>query len=132
MPESNSYFEAPTGTPTEAGRFVEIGELPAVFPVPGLTLRPLLGTGQMVSFVRYERDAEAPLHAHVEEQIFITVEGEFEVQVGDEVQTLLPGQAAVIPSWVPHRVIARNGPGYQIDVFCPPRRGLLDMLAASS
>ena len=40
-----------------------------------------------------------------------------------------PGEAAVIPSWVPHRVIARNAPGFQVDVFCPPRQGLLDLSA---
>jgi quercetin dioxygenase-like cupin family protein len=84
----------------------------------------------MVSLVRYEQDAEAPRHAHVEHQIFIAIEGEFEVQLGDETRMIGPGEAAVIPSWLPHRVVARNGPGYQIDIFCPPRQGLLDLLAA--
>jgi hypothetical protein len=35
----------------------------------------------------------------------------------------------VIPSWVPHRVTASDdGPATQIDVFCPPREGLLLLL----
>ena len=39
------------------------------------------------------------------------------------------GEAAVIPAWVPHRVRASDaGPATQIDVFCPPREGLLRLL----
>jgi quercetin dioxygenase-like cupin family protein len=83
----------------------------------------------MVSFARYEPGAEAPLHAHEEEQIFVVVDGEFDVTLGDETRRLKVGEAAVIPAWVPHRVIASiDGPATQIDVFCPPREGLLRLL----
>ena len=129
MPDSDAYFGTPTEQPTEPGRFVRVSDLPSFVLAEGLTLRPLVGKGQMVSFAQYEQDAEAPLHAHVEEQIFIAIEGDFEVQIDDETRMIGPGEAAVIPSWVPHRVIARNAPGFQVDVFCPPRQGLLDLLA---
>jgi quercetin dioxygenase-like cupin family protein len=123
-----SYFETPTEEPSEPGRFFEAGALPAIAMLEGLTLRPVVGTNVMVSFVRYEPNVEAPLHAHVEEQIFIALEGEFEVELGGEVRTLGPGEGALIPSWVSHRV--KSGPqgGYQIDIFNPPRQGLLDRL----
>jgi quercetin dioxygenase-like cupin family protein len=85
----------------------------------------------MVSFARYAPHAEAPLHAHEEEQIFVVLDGEFEVQLGDEVRAMRVGDAALIPSWVPHRVTAGAAGAYQLDVFCPPRQGLLDRLAAN-
>jgi quercetin dioxygenase-like cupin family protein len=108
---------------------VTIADLPEVSPAAGLVLQPLLGSGLMVSFARYEPGAEAPLHAHEEEQIFVVVDGEFDVTLGDETRRLKVGEAAVIPAWVPHRVIASiDGPATQIDVFCPPREGLLRLL----
>jgi quercetin dioxygenase-like cupin family protein len=85
----------------------------------------------MVSFARYEPGAEAPRHAHVEEQVFIALEGSFEVDLDGDVRTLGPGDVAVIPSWAPHRVTAGPAPAYQVDVFSPPRQGLLDLLAAN-
>jgi quercetin dioxygenase-like cupin family protein len=126
-----SYFEAPTQEPSEPGRFFQAGALPAIDMIEGLTLRPVVGTNVMVSFVRYEPGVEAPLHAHVEEQIFIALEGEFEMELGGEVRTLRPGDGALIPSWVTHRVKAGPQGGYQIDIFNPPRQGLLDRLESS-
>jgi quercetin dioxygenase-like cupin family protein len=126
-----SYFEAPAQEPTETGRFFQAGGLPAIDMLEGLTLRPVVGTNVMVSFVRYEPHVEAPLHAHVEEQIFIALEGEFEMELGGEVRTMRPGDGALIPSWVTHRVKAGPQGGYQIDIFNPPRQGLLDRLESS-
>src|SRR5262245_58984478 len=129
--EPDSYFGSPDdrGDATLPGRFVTIAELPEVNVAKGLVLQPLLGSGLMVSFARYEPGAEAPLHAHEEEQVFVVVDGAFDVTLGDETRRLKVGEAAVIPSWVPHRVKASNdGPATQIDVFCPPREGLLRLL----
>ncbi len=130
-PQPDSYFGAPTdqGEPTLPGRFVTVAELPELNVASGLVLQPLLGSNLMVSFARYDAGAEAPLHAHEEEQVFVVVDGEFEVTLGDETRRLKVGEAAVIPSWVPHRVRAsEDGPATQIDVFCPPRAGLLRLL----
>ena len=128
--DSDAYFDSSNAQPpTQPGRFVKIAELPELAVAPGLTLQPLLGTGLMVSFARYEAGAEAPLHAHKEEQLFVVIEGAFEVTLGEETRRLKVGEAAVIPSWVPHRVTATDdGPATQIDVFCPPREGLLRLL----
>ena len=123
-----SYFEAPTQEPSEPGRFFQVDGLPVITMLEGLTLRPAVGTNVMVSFVRYEPNVEAPLHAHVEEQIFIALEGEFEVELGGEVRTLRAGEGALIPSWVSHRVMSGAQGGSQIDIFNPPRQGLLDHL----
>ena len=91
--------------PTLPGRFVAIAELPELNVAKGLVLQPLLGSGLM--------------------------DGEFDVTLGDETRRLKVGDAAVIPSWVTHRVTASDdGPATQIDVFCPPREGLLRLLEA--
>jgi unsaturated pyranuronate lyase len=125
-----SYFQPPgPDQPATQGRFVTFAELPEITVADGLRLNPLLGSGQMVSFARYEPGAVAPLHAHVEEQIFVVVDGEFDVLVGEETRRLKVGDGAVIPPWVPHRVTAvGDRPATQIDVFLPPRAGLLRLL----
>jgi unsaturated pyranuronate lyase len=133
--DPGSYFGSPAdrGETTLPGRFVAIAELPEVSVANGLVLQPLLGSSLMVSFARYEPGAEAPLHAHEEEQVFVVVDGEFDVTLGDETRRLKVGEAAVIPPWVPHRVTASDdGPATQIDVFCPPREGLLRLLEHQS
>jgi quercetin dioxygenase-like cupin family protein len=123
-----TYFETPAQEPSEPGRFFQVDALPALTLAQGLTLRPAVGTDVMVSFVRYEPHAEAPLHAHVEEQIFFMLEGELEMELGGEVRMMCPGEGALIPSWVPHRVTAGATGAYQLDIFNPPRQGLLDQL----
>ena len=127
---SDSYFSSPNEQrATRPGRFVRVAELPELNVAAGLVLQPLLGSGLMVSFARYEPGAEAPLHAHEEEQVFVVVDGEFDVTLGEETRRMGVGEAAVIPAWVPHRVRASDaGPATQIDVFCPPREGLLRLL----
>jgi quercetin dioxygenase-like cupin family protein len=122
------YFGVPSGRPTEPGAYRRVDDLPIVEIITGLTLRPVLGTNVMLSFARYEPYAEAPRHAHVEEQIFVMLEGELEMELDGEVRTMRAGDIALIPSWVPHRVKAGSEPASQLDIFSPPRQGLLDRL----
>lgn len=122
-------FDSSEEVAQEPGRIVEIAtELPVLDFAPDLTLRPLVGRNLLASFVRYEAGAVAPLHSHVEKQVFIAVEGEFEIHLGDVTQRMLPGMAAMIPAHVPHSVRCLNAPGYQIDVFSPSRQATLDAL----
>ena len=130
MSEPPDYFGAPRERPTQAGAYRRVDDLPIVEILSGLTLRPVLGTNMMLSFARYEPYAEAPRHAHVEEQIFVMLEGELEMDLDGEVRTMRPGDIALIPSWVPHRVRAGPEPASQLDIFSPPRQGLLDRLPA--
>lgn len=128
--ESAQYFRLdPSAVATEPGRFVdsEVDVEPVEF-LPGLVFRPLIGKDLMVNFVRYEPHTEAPRHAHAEEQILFVIEGELEVELGDEVRTLGPGEAALIPSNVPHAARTHDGSCLQVDVFHPPRQALLDLM----
>ena len=124
------YFSAPTEPATEVGSYSRVDDLQAIEILEGLTLRPLLGAKLMLSFARYEPHAEAPRHAHVEEQVFVMLEGELEMDLDGDVRTMRPGDVALIPAWVPHRVTAGSEPASQLDIFCPPRQGLLDLLSA--
>lgn len=129
MSSETRYFAESSGVPQERGRFVTIEtDLPELDFAPGLVLRPLVGRNLLVSFVRYEANAVAPLHAHEEEQAFIVLEGEIELEIDGERRLMRPGDAAHIPAFVPHAARTFDGPAHQIDVFSPPRRALVEML----
>lgn len=130
MEESAHYFRLdPGAVPEGPGRFVntEVDVEPVEF-VPGLSFRPLIGKDLMVNFVSYQPHTEAPRHAHSEEQILFVIEGELEVELGDEKRTLRPGQAALIPPHLPHAARTHDAACLQVDVFHPPRRALLDLM----
>jgi len=98
--------------------------------VPGLTFQPVLGERLMVNFVTFEPHTEAPVHWHDEEQITYVMDGEFEFEVAGEVRTLRRGDAVVIPPNVPHGARTRESGCVEIDVFHPPRQGVLDAMRA--
>src|SRR6188472_2420343 len=111
----DAYFATSSGVPTQTGRYVRVEELPGVGLGAGLTSKIVQATdNMMLSFVRYEPHAEAPLHSHVEEQVFVLLEGELEMELGGEVRRMEPGDVAVIPSFVPHRVTAGSQPAFQL------------------
>ena len=124
------YFGEATEKPTVPGRMVNVeADLPEVELAPGVRSRPLVGEKLLASFVRYEPNSVAPMHAHQEEQVFVVLEGELEMTLGGEVRLMKAGDAALIPAWVEHSVRSLEAPAYQIDVFSPPRRALLERLA---
>jgi quercetin dioxygenase-like cupin family protein len=128
---STSHFSSEAGgTPTAAGRFVDVSAIEPVEFVPGLEFRPVLGERTMTNFVRFAPHTEAPLHVHEEEQIVIVLEGEFEFELDGEVRTMRAGDVAVAPPWVPHGARTTDSGCYEVDVFNPPRRTLLDHAAA--
>ena len=127
---SIDYFGGQSGTPMELGRLVNVDEdLQRLELAPGIVARALVGSNLLVSFVRWEPHALAPLHAHAEEQVFVVLEGQLEMTLGTEVRLMGPGEAALIPAWVEHSVRSLDAPAYQIDVFDPPRQAFLDLLA---
>jgi quercetin dioxygenase-like cupin family protein len=132
MEESAHYFRLdPDAVAEGPGRFIdtEIDVEPVEF-LPGLVFRPLIGNDLMVNFVRYQPHTEAPRHAHAEEQILFVLEGELEVELGDDVRTLRPGQAALIPPNLPHAARTHDGSCLQVDVFHPRRQALIDLMEA--
>ncbi|MGH3494762.1 MAG: cupin domain-containing protein, partial [Sciscionella sp.] len=118
MSSNTQHFStAGAGTPTAAGRFVDVDAIEAVEMVPGLNFRPVLGEGAIVNIVSFEPHTEAPLHSHVEEQIVVVTEGEFEFTIGGATRTMRAGDVAVIPPWVPHGARTEDAPCRELDVF---------------
>jgi len=129
MSDAERYFAAEAGVQgTGNGTFVNWGELDPIELVPGLRFQPVLGDGVMANFVYFEPHTEAPLHWHEEEQITFVVDGEFDFEVAGEKRTLRRGEAVVIPPNVPHGARTGDTPCLEVDVFHPPRKGLLEAM----
>jgi quercetin dioxygenase-like cupin family protein len=123
---SHSHFSEAGGTPTAAGRYVDVNAIQPVEFVPGLEFRPVLGERTMTNFVHFEPHTEAPVHTHEEEQIVIVLDGEFEFELDGEVRTMKAGDVAVVPPWVPHGAKTTDSRCDEVDVFNPPRKTLLE------
>src|SRR3954454_9180613 len=114
------------GEPSDApGRFVRVDELDALRLVDGMEFRPVTTDTVMTNFVTIEPDAELATHHHVEQQIAIMVSGELTLTVGGETRTLRPGECVVIPPHVPHGGVCGPDGAVVIDVFTPPRAGIV-------
>lgn len=114
------------GTPTEAGRYVTVADLPATSFAPGLEFRPVTSDTTMVNFVHFDPHSVAPHHVHREEQIVVVLDGEFEFDLDGDVRTMRPGDVAVVPPWVPHGARTLDTACTELDVFNPPRETLLE------
>jgi quercetin dioxygenase-like cupin family protein len=129
MTDSPRYFGTDTGTQGEgSGSFVRWDELEPIEMAPGLFFQPVVGDRVMANFVRFEPHTEAPVHWHEEEQISFVVDGELEFEVAGETRVLTRGQAVVIPPNVPHGARTHEGTCFEVDVFHPPRRGVLEAM----
>lgn len=133
MTDSPRYFGTDAGAQegSGSGSFVQWDTLDAIEMVPGLFFQPVVGDGVMANFVRFEPHTEAPVHWHEEEQISFVVEGELEFEVAGETRLLTRGQAVVIPPNVPHGARTHDGPCFEVDVFHPPRRALLETMGSA-
>jgi quercetin dioxygenase-like cupin family protein len=123
------YFAKAVDAQAEgAGSWVRWDELEPLEMVPGLSFQPVLGDRLMVNFVSFEPHTEAPVHWHEEEQITYVMDGEFEFEVAGEKRLLRRGEAVVIPPNVPHGARTHESSCLEVDVFHPPRRGLLEAM----
>ncbi len=129
MSESTPYFANDESTQSsDPGKWVKWSELDTLDFMPGLHFQPVVGDQLMVNFIRFEPNSEAALHWHDEEQIAFVLEGEFEFTVAGETRTMRRGDAVVIPPNVPHAARTYDNTCLQVDVFHPPRRGILDAM----
>lgn len=127
MTSSTHHFSTEgAGTPVTEGRFVSVARIEAVEMLPGLSFQPILSENAIVNVVSFEPHTEAPMHSHVEEQIVIVVEGEFDFTLDGVTRTMRPGDVCVIPPWVPHGARTRDTTCRELDVFTPPRATLIE------
>jgi quercetin dioxygenase-like cupin family protein len=134
MTDADRYFARDPGVGEDAtgGAYVEVAtDVSAVELIPGLVFRPVVGNQLMASFVRFSPNTEAPVHTHEEEQISVVLDGEFEFDLAGDRRIMGPGMAVVVPPGVPHGARTRDTSCYEIDIFHPPRRALLELTEAS-
>ena len=133
--EGSRYFtveERPEGHELTPGRYVELEQdVDLLEYVKGLTFRPVLGERVLVNFVHFDSDTIAPVHTHEEEQFTIVIDGEFEFELDGDVRTMRRGQVAVVPPHVPHGARTYDTTCFEIDVFSPPRKMLLEAVKAA-
>jgi quercetin dioxygenase-like cupin family protein len=133
MSGSQQHFNLEGGeTPTMKGVFVDPAAINPVEFVPGLEFRPTLGQNTLANLVSFQPHTEAPMHVHVEEQVVIVVDGEFEFTIDGDTRTMRRGDLAVIPPWVPHGAITKDSHCVEVDVFSPPRTTLRQAAGGAS
>lgn len=126
--DAGAYFaNDPASQSGAQGTWVNWNELEPLAML-GLQFQPVVGEQLMVNFVRFPPHTEAPLHWHDEEQIAFVLEGEFEFTVAGETRILRRGDAVVIPPNVPHEARTHEEGCLQVDVFHPPRQGILEAM----
>ena len=129
MTDPQRYFaKAETAREAGQGSWVKWDDLDPIEMVPGLRFQPVVGDRVMANFVHFDPHTEAPLHWHEEEQISFVLDGELEFEVGGETRTLRRGESVVIPPNVPHAARTYDGSCLEVDVFHPPRRGVLEAM----
>lgn len=107
--------------------FIDLNAIPAIEPVPGCRMRTPHGEHLMLSFLEMDAGAEVPLHHHPHEQGGILIRGRMQLTIGDETRTVDAGSMFLIPSNVPHRAIAIDGPAVVLDVFSPVREDYAEL-----
>ena len=95
----------------------------------GVTIKPLVGEHVMLNYVQSVPQGEVPLHSHHHEQLGLIIEGELEMQIGDERRTLRPGDTYVIPGGISHSGRAGRAGALVLDVFYPLREDYLKLFA---
>jgi quercetin dioxygenase-like cupin family protein len=82
-----------------------------LFPIfPGVNLHAIGGEQVLLCRVVYEPGKAVQRHAHADsEQVMVIVDGEVEVTIGSETQTMRPGDACVMNRGVEHELHTVGG-----------------------
>jgi quercetin dioxygenase-like cupin family protein len=94
----------------------------------GLSRRLIASERMTIAHVYLKKGVDVPRHSHENEQITYVLEGALQFWLGandDRELTVRAGEVLVIPSNLPHRVLALEDT-LDVDVFNPPRQDWLD------
>ena len=123
------YFDQAGEASDVPPRFVHVEDLDPLIVLPGLEFRPVTTDSVMTNFVTFEPDAVAPAHHHDEQQIAIVLSGELTFTVGGETRVMHAGDCVVIPPNVEHGGFAGPQGCQALDVFTPPRAGIVRLMS---
>jgi quercetin dioxygenase-like cupin family protein len=131
-----AYFEmAPITAGTHdvsGGSIIPMDAYPKYEIAAGLIFCPVFAENLSLNFVTFPPESGFPTHTHPEEQISIIREGEIEMTIGDTTKLARPGDVVIFPSDVPHSGRTFDAACRVIDIFSPPRRGMLELLATAN
>jgi quercetin dioxygenase-like cupin family protein len=86
-----------------------------------LITRRMIHSGQMtIARLELRKDAAVPEHAHVNEQVCTVERGALDFAIEGRHQVVRAGESLVIPSHVPHAVVALEDSA-AMDIFTPRR-----------
>ena len=136
MAESDSYFK-PVPSSVDVSDlevppfYKSLDEVAGFEVVPGLRLKPVSGANVMMSFVFFEPNTVAPIHAHSEEQMGTVIEGECEFELNGVRRMLRRGETYCAPPGVPHGARTYGTSCIALDVFSPPRGAFSELEKAA-
>ncbi len=100
--------------------FIQLSDIPEKEIVPGFFAKMIHTDGVTVAHFRIVAGSTLPEHRHIHEQVTNVISGELELTVDGKTHVCKAGEAAAIPSNVPHAGRALTD-CYVIDVFRPTR-----------
>lgn len=130
-----SYFEIPPTAgirDVSGGSVVPMDDYPKYEIAEGVIFCPVFADQMSLNFVTFPANSGFPMHTHPEEQISIVREGEIEITIGESVTMARPGDVIIFPPDVPHAGRTFDRLCRLIDIFSPPRRGMLELLATAN
>ena len=101
------------------------GELITEPVAPGVT-RKIMGFNNQIMMVKvyFDEGSEGYVHSHFHSQVAYVESGEFDVTVGEEMNTLVAGDCFFMEPNISHGAICKKA-GVLIDVFSPMREDFL-------
>ena len=102
------------------------GELITEPVAPGVT-RKIMGFNNqiMMAKVYFDEGSEGYIHSHFHSQVAYVESGEFDVTVGEEMNTLVAGDCFFMEPNISHGAICKKA-GVLIDVFSPMREDFFE------
>ncbi len=66
---------------------------------------PIQAKNFVMGFVELEPNGKVPLHSHEQEEVYVILEGEGKIRVGEEVSKVRSGVAVYVPPHTEHELI---------------------------
>jgi quercetin dioxygenase-like cupin family protein len=103
-----------------AFQHVRLNDSPLEQVNPMLERQLAWGERTMLARILLRAGCVVPQHSHENEQLSYVLEGALKFEIQGEEVVVRAGEVLVIPSHVPHRVVALED-SVDLDIFCPPR-----------
>lgn len=101
--------------------FISLNKLPMLELISNGFVGSVQTEHMTIAYSELKAGVEIPLHQHIEEAIDIILDGELEMQIGDETAVITTGMVTAVPSNVPHSARALSECRV-VTIFYPQRR----------